>query len=99
MQHVSQFEDVSQFEGEFGGTVLGALVIQTFTTTIYTVGVPPETTLVSKAVVLDAASTPRGGPCPTPSPSLGPISPATLVVRRSVGRRALTLGPCAVLGW
>ncbi|MFF1875231.1 ABC transporter permease [Kitasatospora herbaricolor] len=35
-----------------GGTVLGALVIQTLATTIYTVGVPPETTLVFKAVVV-----------------------------------------------
>ncbi|MFI6367611.1 ABC transporter permease [Nocardia sp. NPDC050630] len=39
---------------QLGGTVLGALVIQTLTTTIYTVGVPPETTLVSKAVVVIA---------------------------------------------
>ncbi|GGV48633.1 sugar ABC transporter permease [Kitasatospora herbaricolor] len=35
-----------------GGTVLGALVIQTLATTIYTIGVPPETTLVFKAVVV-----------------------------------------------
>jgi len=34
------------------GTVLGALIIQTLSTTIYTVGVPPETTLVFKAVVV-----------------------------------------------
>ncbi|GHE25714.1 sugar ABC transporter permease [Kitasatospora indigofera] len=37
-----------------GGTVLGALVIQTLATTIYTIGVPPETTLVFKAVVVIA---------------------------------------------
>lgn len=34
------------------GTVLGALIIQTLSTTIYTIGVPPETTLVFKAVVV-----------------------------------------------
>jgi simple sugar transport system permease protein len=35
-----------------GGTVLGALVIQTLSTTIYTIGIPPETTLVFKAAVV-----------------------------------------------
>ncbi|GIH93571.1 ABC transporter permease [Planobispora siamensis] len=35
-----------------GGTVLGALVIQTLTTTIYSVGIPPETTLLFKALVV-----------------------------------------------
>ncbi|MFJ9519898.1 ABC transporter permease [Kitasatospora sp. NPDC101801] len=35
-----------------GGTVLGALVIQTLSTTVYTIGIPPETTLVFKAVVV-----------------------------------------------
>jgi ribose/xylose/arabinose/galactoside ABC-type transport system permease subunit len=34
------------------GSVVGALIIQTLTTTIYTVGVPPQTTLVFKAVVV-----------------------------------------------
>jgi simple sugar transport system permease protein len=34
------------------GSVVGALVIQTLTTTIYAVGVPPEVTLVVKAVVV-----------------------------------------------
>jgi ribose/xylose/arabinose/galactoside ABC-type transport system permease subunit len=34
------------------GTVLGALFIQTLTTTIYSTGVPPETILVVKAVVV-----------------------------------------------
>ncbi|GII81662.1 sugar ABC transporter permease [Sphaerisporangium rufum] len=34
------------------GTVLGALVIQTLTTTIYSIGVPPETTLLFKALVV-----------------------------------------------
>lgn len=35
-----------------GGTVVGALIIQTLTTTIYTIGVPPETTLLFKALVV-----------------------------------------------
>jgi simple sugar transport system permease protein len=34
------------------GTVLGALIIQTLTTTIYSIGVPPETTLLVKALVV-----------------------------------------------
>ncbi|CAM4222183.1 simple sugar transport system permease protein [Paenibacillus endophyticus] len=34
------------------GTVVGALIIQTLTTTIYMVGVPPEITLVVKAFVV-----------------------------------------------
>lgn len=37
-----------------GGTAVGALVIQTLSTTVYTVGVPPETTLVFKALVVMA---------------------------------------------
>ncbi|KOV31539.1 sugar ABC transporter permease [Streptomyces sp. XY431] len=37
-----------------GGTVLGALIIQTLSTTVYTVGIPPETTLVFKAFVVIA---------------------------------------------
>ncbi|MFI7699250.1 ABC transporter permease [Nonomuraea sp. NPDC049480] len=36
------------------GTVLGALIIQTLTTTIYSIGVPPETTLLFKALVVTA---------------------------------------------
>jgi len=35
-----------------GGTVVGAVLIQTLTTTIYSTGVPPETALVYKAVVV-----------------------------------------------
>lgn len=35
-----------------GGTVIGALFIQTLTTTIYATGVPPETILVVKAIVV-----------------------------------------------
>ncbi|MCT2582313.1 ABC transporter permease [Actinophytocola gossypii] len=34
------------------GTLLGAVIIQTLTTTVYTIGVPPEVTLVFKAVVV-----------------------------------------------
>ncbi len=34
------------------GTLVGALIIQTLTTTIYMIGVPPEITLVVKAVVV-----------------------------------------------
>lgn len=36
------------------GTVLGALIIQTLTTTVYTAGITPETTLVFKALVVVA---------------------------------------------
>ena len=36
------------------GTVVGALLIQTLTTTIYSIGVPPETTLLFKALVVTA---------------------------------------------
>jgi ribose/xylose/arabinose/galactoside ABC-type transport system permease subunit len=36
------------------GTVLGALIIQTLTTTVYTAGITPETTLVFKALVVIA---------------------------------------------
>ena len=38
------------------GTVLGALIIQTLTYTTYSIGVPPEATLVVKAVVVLAVS-------------------------------------------
>jgi ribose/xylose/arabinose/galactoside ABC-type transport system permease subunit len=36
----------------FAGTVVGALLIQTLTTTIFTIGIPPETTLLFKALVI-----------------------------------------------
>lgn len=36
------------------GTLLGALIIQTLTTTIYTIGIAPEVTLVFKAIVVIA---------------------------------------------
>jgi galactofuranose transport system permease protein len=38
------------------GTVLGALIIQTLTYTTYSIGVPPEATLVVKAIVVVAVS-------------------------------------------
>jgi ribose/xylose/arabinose/galactoside ABC-type transport system permease subunit len=34
------------------GSVIGALVVQTLTTTIYAIGVPPEVTMVVKALVV-----------------------------------------------
>ncbi|MNE78032.1 Inner membrane ABC transporter permease protein YtfT [compost metagenome] len=34
------------------GTIVGALIIQTLTTSIYSMGVPPEVTLVVKSVVV-----------------------------------------------
>jgi simple sugar transport system permease protein len=37
-----------------GGTVLGALTIQTLSTTVYSMGIPPETTLIFKALVVIA---------------------------------------------
>ncbi len=40
-----------------GGSVIGALIIQSLTTTIYAQGVPPEITLVVKAVVVFAVTT------------------------------------------
>ncbi|MFL9963681.1 ABC transporter permease [Paraburkholderia sediminicola] len=40
----------------FAGTVLGALIIQTLTYTTYSIGVPPEATLVVKAAVVLAVS-------------------------------------------
>ncbi|WP_349899653.1 ABC transporter permease [Parafrigoribacterium soli] len=36
------------------GTLIGAFIIQTLTTTVYTVGIPPEVTLVFKAIVVIA---------------------------------------------
>jgi simple sugar transport system permease protein len=36
------------------GTVVGALLIQTLTTTVYTAGITPETTLLFKALVVTA---------------------------------------------
>ena len=36
------------------GTLIGAVLIQTLTTTIYSIGIPPETTLLFKALVVTA---------------------------------------------
>lgn len=44
----------SLFGGRFYlmGTVIGALIIQSLTTTIYSIGIPPEINLVTKAIVV-----------------------------------------------
>lgn len=34
------------------GTIIGALIIQSLTTTIYSIGIPPETNLIVKAIVV-----------------------------------------------
>ncbi|MFD7455352.1 ABC transporter permease [Kitasatospora sp. NPDC059827] len=60
-----------------GGTVLGALIIQTLSTTVYTVGIPPETTLVFKAFVVIAV-------CLIQSPNFR----AKVARRGGVGRRS-----------
>ena len=65
------------------GTLVGALILQTLTTTVYTAGIPPEVTLVFKAVVIIAVCLlqsgkvralvqRRHGPAaPPPSPASG----------------------------
>jgi ribose/xylose/arabinose/galactoside ABC-type transport system permease subunit len=62
-----------------GGTVLGALIIQALSTTIYTMGVPPETTLLFKALVVTAV-------CLIQSPSF-----RAKAIRRP--RRPVPVGP------
>ena len=69
------------------GTVLGALMIQTLTTTVYSIGIPPETTLLFKALVVTAvfllqseafrakAFGRRRRPGPPPAPA-APVRPA-----------------------
>jgi ribose/xylose/arabinose/galactoside ABC-type transport system permease subunit len=63
------------------GTVVGALTIQTLTTTIYSIGIPPETTLLFKALVVTvvcllqssafrAKVFGRGKPQPQPQPAV-----------------------------
>jgi galactofuranose transport system permease protein len=65
------------------GTLVGALVIQTLTTTIYSIGIPPETTLLFKALVVTvvcllqspafrAKAFRRRRHTPTPSPPARP---------------------------
>ncbi|OLF18038.1 ABC transporter permease [Actinophytocola xanthii] len=53
------------------GTLLGALTIQTLTTTVYTIGVPPEVTLVFKAgvvIIVCLLQAPRVAPALTRAP-------------------------------
>jgi ribose/xylose/arabinose/galactoside ABC-type transport system permease subunit len=58
------------------GTLVGALILQTLTTTVYTMGIPPEVTLVFKAaviIVVCLAQSPkiralRRRPAPPPEP-------------------------------
>ncbi|MFI6850658.1 ABC transporter permease, partial [Kitasatospora sp. NPDC050467] len=59
-----------------GGTVLGALIIQTLSTTVYTIGIPPETTLVFKACVVITV-------CLIQSPNF-----RAKLARRDAGRRS-----------
>ncbi|TDV44790.1 ABC transporter permease [Actinophytocola oryzae] len=70
------------------GTLIGALVIQTLTTTVYTIGVPPETTLVFKAAVVIVV-------CLLQAPRLtgalrrpvGPTAPPVAAVPQEAGAR------------
>lgn len=71
------------------GTVLGAVIVQTLSTTVYTMGVPPESALVFKAVVVFlvcllqsprfraqvAAPFRRGGPVRPARAGSGPAPP------------------------
>lgn len=68
-----------------GGTVLGALIIQTLSTTVYTIGIPPETTLVFKAFVVIAV-------CLIQSP----VFRAKLAARGARARRTAAVRPHAV---
>ena len=58
------------------GTLVGAVLIQTLTTTIYSIGIPPETNLLFKALVVTAvcliqspAFREQGVPAPAPAPT------------------------------
>lgn len=66
------------------GTLVGALVIQTLITTVYTVGIPPIATMVFKAAVVVAVTLLQSSR----------VSSA-LARRRSRGRRAETVGSAA----
>ncbi|MER6398788.1 ABC transporter permease [Kitasatospora sp. NPDC001603] len=69
-----------------GGTVLGALIIQTLATTVYTIGIPPETTLVFKAFVVITV-------CLIQSPNF-----RAKLARRGAGRRSgVRPGPAAAI--
>lgn len=74
-----------------GGTLVGALILQTLTTTVYTAGIAPEITLVFKAAVIIVVCLlqspklravlrrPRNGPPgPTPPAVTGPDRPVAL---------------------
>jgi simple sugar transport system permease protein len=77
------------------GTILGALIIQALTTTVYTAGITPETTLVFKALVVVAV-------CLLQAPKFrllmrrlwrrptrsGPVTPANTVTPPPVSTRA-----------
>jgi simple sugar transport system permease protein len=58
------------------GSVVGALIIQTLTTTIYSVGVPPEVTLVVKALVVFVVSILQSDRIRNRIAALGPIGEA-----------------------
>ncbi len=70
------------------GTLVGALVIQTLTTTVYTIGVPPETILVFKAavvIVVCLLQAPRlTGALRAP---VGPTAPPVAAVPQKAGAR------------
>jgi len=59
------------------GSVLGALIIQALTTTIYSVGVPPEVTLVVKAAVVFLVSILQSDRVRARLTTLGSVSEAT----------------------
>jgi simple sugar transport system permease protein len=59
------------------GSVLGALIIQSLTTTIYAAGVPPEVTLVVKAVVVFLVSILQSDRVRTRLTTVGPATEAT----------------------
>ena len=66
--------------------MVGALVIQTLTTTIYSIGIPPETTLLFKALVVTVV-------CLLQSPA---FRAKVFQPRRSVGARRQRPPPAAV---
>jgi len=66
----------------FAGTILGALIIQTLTYTTYSIGVPPEATLVVKAAVVLAVSVIQSPAARALAVSFG----ASLVKHRGVAR-------------
>ena len=57
------------------GTVVGAFIIQTLTTTVYTLGIPPEVTLVFKALVVIAVCLLQAPKARTLLRNLKPASP------------------------